>query len=668
MAVTPVPGSEFYASRPLPEAELRQRISPVVKLHTISPTEVAAVDPLTYEVVRHRLWSITDEMGEALKRMSGSIVVSDCNDFDFAITDEVGQEVQIGLYNTALAASLDLAISWTLQNWAENPGICEGDMFLCNDPWVGGAMHQNDVSLFSPIFWEGELFAWTSAVCHQLDLGGVAPGSWTPRSQDVFWESLPTPPVKIVRNFELQRDVEAVYLRRSRMPQLVGLDLRAKMGANMIAQERIHSLIERYGPTSVKAVMKRAMDDAERRLRAKLSSLPDGTWRAASYQEQSSTGDREVHRIVVAMTKKDDHLTFDFRGTDPQSGMINCTYSGMRGGIVSMLLPILAGDIPWAAGGLMRCFDIISDEGTLNNATFPAGICKASVSSTWATANVVTECMSKMLDTTPDARDRAISVCCGTWDLAVLAGLDQRNQPFVTMLMEPMAAGFGAKVDRDGVDTGGLLSIPMGRAPDAEINEFTTPILYLWRREEPDSGGPGKFRGGVSGSICIIPYGTSAPMSTVSSGSGKAVPMNLGLAGGYPGNTQLDIVIRNADVAGLMKAGQIPQSLDEISGQQDVLASEIETTLNPIDVYFMHWQAGGGYGDPLHRDPSLVAADVREFKVIPKTACDIYGVVFEAGSGEVDLLATERRRDEIRAERRSRSSVPAGTGWRGEPS
>lgn len=160
------------------------------------------------------------------------------------------------------------------------------------------------------------------------------------------------------------------------------------------------------------------------------------------------------------MTKKADQLTFDFTGTDPQSGMINCTYSGMRGGI-------------------MRCFDIISEEGTLNNAAFPAGVYKASVASAWATANAVNECLSRMLDTVAHARETVMAVPCGTWDLGILAGVDDGMNPFVTMLLEPMAAGFGAMVNRDGVDTGGLLPVPMGRAPDAEINEFTTPVLYL---------------------------------------------------------------------------------------------------------------------------------------------------------------------------------------------
>jgi N-methylhydantoinase B len=656
MAFT-IPGSEHFNGRPVPLDELRAAAEEHLRLHTVGDDVVDDVDPLTYEVIRHRLWSITDEMGEALKRMSGSTVVTDCNDFNFAVTDELGQEVQVGLYNTGLAASVGLAISWTLRHRADNPGIEEGDMFLCNDPWVGGGLHQNDTALLAPFFWEGKLFAWTSAVAHQVDLGGVAPGSWTPKSQDVFWESVPTPPVKIVRGGVLQRDIEEVWLRRSRLPNLVALDLRAKIGSNRSAHRRLTALIERYGPDRVKAVMKRMMDNAESRLRTKLRGLPDGRWQATSYQEQSSEGDRGLHRITLTMTKQDDHLTFDFTGTDPQSGMINCTYSGMRGGITMVLLPILAGDIPWAAGGIMRCFDIVSEEGTLNNAAFPAGVCKASVASAWATANAVNECLSRMLDASEHERDRdrVMAVPCGTWDLGILAGVDEGMAPFVTMLLEPMAAGFGALVDRDGVDTGGLLPVPMGRAPDAEINELTTPILYLWRREETDSGGPGRFRGGLAGSICVTPHRTPLPIAGVFSGSGKAVSMNVGLGGGYPGNTQYDVIVRGSDVAAKLGDGVIPAELDQIEGSTEVLQSETESLLAHDDVLYLSWQGGGGYGDPILRDPQAVAEDVRELKVSAAAASEIYGVVLVGD--HADDAGTEGRRETIRADRRRLSST-----------
>jgi N-methylhydantoinase B len=654
-----VPGSEAFSSRPESLDELRGKISKKLAIHEVGQEDRDSLDPVTYEVLRHRIGSISDEMGEALKRMSGSIVVTDCNDFDFAITDALGQEVQIGLYNTELAASMDLAIAWTLKNRSENPGIEEGDMFLCNDPWVGGGLHQNDTSVFSPIFWDGKLFGWACAVAHQLDIGGVAPGSWTPRAQDVFWESLPTPPVKIVRGYELQRDVEDVWLRRSRMPKILGLDLRAMIGANRIAHERIRAQIEKYGPGRLKAVMAGMMDDAEARLRAKLRSLPDGTWRGVSYQEQALEGDRGVHKIALAMTKKDDHLTFDFRGTDEQAGMINCAYPGMRGGVTAVLLPILAGDIPWAAGGLMRCFDIISDEGTLNNATFPAGVCKGSIASAWATSNVVTECLSKMLDTTAETRQRAVSVCSGTWDLGVLAGVDQRQNPFVTLLLEPMAGGFGAKPDRDGVDTGGLSIIPMGRAPDAEINEFTTPVLYLWRREETDTGGAGEHRGGVSGSICLVPHGTQVPMHAIFSGSGKAIAMNVGLAGGYPGSSQQDFVVRGSNIRELIAGGTMPVVLDEIGGDLEILQSEMESGLDLDDVLYMSWQGGGGYGDPVRRDPDAVGHDVAEMKVSVEAARDLYGVVVSEGA-VVDRPATGRLRAAIQGRRREGSRLLGG--------
>src|SRR6185437_13485780 len=155
-----IPGSEIFSSRPIDPEELRRSLPMRLETHTVRPEKVDELDPLTYEVVRHRLWSVTDGMGEALKRMSGSPIVTDANDFDFAICDELGQEVQVGLYNTMLVGAVDLAIYWTLRHRAANPGIAEGDMFLCNDPWVGGGLHQNDVIVYQPVFHDGKLFAW----------------------------------------------------------------------------------------------------------------------------------------------------------------------------------------------------------------------------------------------------------------------------------------------------------------------------------------------------------------------------------------------------------------------------------------------------------------------------------------------------------------------------
>lgn len=658
--VMAIPGSERFASRPVDPEVVAAGLPASLEVHSVTQEQVDALDPLTYEVVRHRLWSVTEEMGEALKRMSGSPIVTDANDFDFAICDEVGQEVQVGLYNTMLVGAVDLAIYWTLQNRATNPGIREGDMFLCNDPWVGGGLHQSDVIVYQPVFHEGKLFAWTSAICHEPDLGGVGLGSFSPAAQDVFAEALPTPPVKVVKDFEIQDDVADLWVRRSRVPMLVNLDLRAKVGSNTVGRKRLEEVIAQYGADTVKAVMKRMMADAEGRLRGKLRSLPDGTWRATGYQDQSHEGDRGVHAITVAMTKTDDRLTFDFTGTDAQTGLINCTYAGMRGGVMLALLPMLAHDIPWSAGGLMRCFDLVSEEGTINNASFPAAVGRGPIGPAWLTGTLVAECLSQMLDRSPDLGTSVQAACCGTWDTAVVAGLDERGevpQPFLNIMMEPMAGGYGARAHADGMDTGGLFCIPMGRIPDVEMTEFLYPLLTLWRREEPDSGGPGRQRGGVSASLAVTLHGSSVPAGLVLASAGKAVAQNSGLAGGYPGNTGLDLVVRGVDAHALLAEGRIPTSIEDFGAEVEIGHCYAQSHVAPGEVLYMHWQGGGGYGDPLLRDPDAVADDVRELKVTPSGATQVYGVVLTPG-GTVDVRATATAREAARSQRRARSDVP----------
>jgi N-methylhydantoinase B len=667
MSVVPVPGSEAFSSRPMPMDQLRRSIDSRLALHEVAP-DAEPVDPLTYEVIRHRIWSITDEMGETLKRMSGSPGVTEANDFDFAICDELGQEVQVGLYNTGLVASMDLAVYWILRNRSGNPGIEPGDMFLSNDPWVGGGLHQNDTAIIAPVFWEGRLFGWTSAVCHLIDIGGTKPGSVDLQAGDVYSEALPTPPIKIVRGGVLQEDVLDAFVRRSRMPHHVQLDLRAEIAANQVGHQRLTALAERYGADRVKVVMKAMMDDSERRLRSRLSGIADGSWSSVGYLEQASVGDRGLHKIALTLTKTGDRLTFDFTGTDAQVGMINCPYSGMRAGVMFALLPILAGDIPWSAGGLMRCFDLVSEEGTINNATFPAAIGLAPISSAWATSNLVAECLGRMLDTSVELRARVQSVCTGSYDVVTLAGVDQRGQPNVTMLFDVMAGGYGAQPDSDGADTAGILPIPMGRAPDVEMQEFLAPYLFLWRREEIDSGGAGRTRGGLSISICLVPHDTPYPVGGAFSANGKARAESAGLSGGYPGGAGRDLIVRGADVTALLASGVIPASLDELGGTIETVHNRTETLIGLGDAIFVHPGGGGGYGDPVLRDPAGVADDVRARRVSPQVALDVYGVVLD-DSLAADLDATVSRREELRRARIGSDpvAVDPAAGARGTP-
>ena len=333
------------------------------------------------------------------------------------------------------------------------------------------------------------------------------------------------------------------------------------------------------------------------------------------------------------------------------------------------LLPILAGDIPWSAGGLMRCFDLVTEEGTLNNATFPAAVSRGPIGPAWLTGSLVAECLSGMLDRSLELGKNVQATCCGTWDTAVIAGLDERGEqpvPFLSIIMEPMAGGYGARPHADGIDTGGLFCIPMGRIPDVEMTEFLYPVLTLWRREVPDSGGPGRHRGGVAASVAITPHGTSVPMGLVLASAGKAVAQNAGLCGGHPGNTGLDVIARNSRVSELLAAGQMPSELAEIS---DTLEPGPELRLQLPG-------PGRGVRDDLAgrrrlrrpADPRAVAAvarDVREQKVTAAAARAVYGVV--VADGVADPAATTAERDRQRARRRERSQVPGETRGQAEP-
>lgn len=226
-------------------------------------------------------------------------------------------------------------------------------------------------------------------------------------------------------------------------------------------------------------------------------------------------------------------------------------------------------------------------------------------------------------------------------------------------MFDVMAGGYGAQVHYDGVDTGGRLIIPAARAPDVEMTEYLYPLVALWRREQTDSGGPGRQRGGMSGSVCYVQHPQqSDPMTLVVSGGGKVANQNVGLAGGYPGNSQLDMVIRGIATPQLKGANSIPGQLDELGGRLDVLPVNGESVLGPGDALFLHWQAGGGYGDPLLRPADSVGEDVRQQRVSPGAARDLYGVVL-AETGVVDEDATARARRELRRRRAASAGVPA---------
>ena len=316
------------------------KIAPKLKLHRDAET---SIDPVTYEVVRHNLWNVNEEHGATIQRISGSPVAMYALDLNPSILTEDAEFVYFGPYMQYMSGVTDTQVKWILEHRSDNPGIKPGDMFLANDPWVGAA-HQMDVMLICPVFHGDELFCWITNCLHQYDIGGITPGSFCPAAENAFEEGILIPPVKIVENDTVRRDILELYLRSSRKPSLVQLDFHAQLAGNLTAKERIHGLIERYGARTVKGVMKRVIDNAEAAFLKKLEQIPDGRWADRTYVESCRPGDRRTHKVMIALEKRGNKLIFDNDGTAPQDGAMNATYSGWRGSVMVAINELLAWD------------------------------------------------------------------------------------------------------------------------------------------------------------------------------------------------------------------------------------------------------------------------------------------------------------------------------------
>lgn len=632
-----------------PRADLN--IAPSLRLHS----KVAQkLDPITFEVVRHAMWNVNVEHGNTIMKISGSPICAYGHDFNPCLLDEKGDFVFFGPFLQYLSSAIGSAVKWTLENRSANPGIYEGDIFLTNDPWIGST-HQSDVVLFTPVFWQNELFCWVGNSLHQWDLGGTSPGGFNPQAADVYWESGCIPPIKIVEKGELRRDLEEEYLRRSRVPQLVALDLRAEMAGCNVARERMLELLHRYGAETVKAAMRKLQDDSEKVFVERLRTIPDGRWQEVGWIEMANPQDRHIYRNCVVLTKKGDKLIFSNEGTDPQSGTLNCTTVGWRGAIASMICAQMLFDQMFVVEGAYRHMAFNPTPGTLTCATFPAAVSAAPALTLLQTIALAGMVISKMLACSSDPSLRSeVQSCMGApmYPVAAFSGVDQRGAPYASFLLDPVGAALAGLSWRDGVDTGGWPWDLQSTMPNVEEHELFYPILYLWRRELPDSGGAGKFRGGNSAELAFIPHKTDRINFFTATGHCAVPPPSL--FGGYPSSTTRYTMRRRAGVHEVMAStGKLPTQVGELRGHNEYLPPKsFNVPQEKDDAFILSWAGAGGYGDPLERDPERVRQDVLAGVCSREWAGRVYCVVLD-DKNNVDIEATSALRDDHRAQRRA---------------
>jgi N-methylhydantoinase B len=621
--------------------------------------------PVEFEILTYRMNSIANEARETIMRVSGSPVVAEGGEAFFAIYDPHG-------FTSSLACGLLLHVAGTQGNIREildvqgkSPGIQDGDIFMINEPSIGG-MHGCDQWTGTPIFHDGELIAWLGSLTHTAETGAIEPGGMPASARSLLDEGYRVQGIKVQERGQINRAAINCLLRSTRDPAYYVLDLRARIAGLNVAKERFRGLINRYGIDKVKAAIQQNLDYGEEMARAKLRGIADGTWQVVGYLDLQWGGSVKLIKIVVTMTKKGDELILDFNAPPPNENFYNCYLTGTFNLLYVAIASLLFWETPgnW---GYVKPIKAYLPKGSCLAIPYltPCGACAA-----LPVTHVVSAALAKMFYTNK-AMWPELNAPWFTNDAATISwgGLTQHGHPSGSMFGDMWAVGTGAGIDEgrgDGCDTGGMQLTVESCIADVEMIELQSPLLYLWRREGMDNHGAGRWRGGASIGWAITPY-DSPHVEVGFAAIGAFGDPIQSLDGAYPpaleGPCEL---LRGLDLMKTFSEEHIPQSLDELHKLVEEAKGTIQTIKAPTpstrvvagkDVAVSVFAGGHGIGDPLDREPERVLADVENRITSIEMARGVYGVVIEPNTMTVDARSTEIAREHIRANRRKRGKI-----------
>lgn len=612
--------------------------------------EADEIDPITFEVIRLKLWNLNWDHQETLRRTSGSLVVIQGFDFNTSVQTELGEGVVFGPGNLFFAGSADAVVKWTLQHRAGNVGIKPGDIFIQDDPWVG-TNHAMDAAVYRPVFVDGKLFSWVYNVTHQRELGGVEPGGFVQSAADVHSESTFWPPVKLGENGVPREDLMEAWIRRSRLPHLMAIELRAQIAGVHVAHERLLEIVDRYGADVVKGVMRRMITGTSEVVGRRLDAIPDGTWTDERYVTGASPTDPGLYRFVMRFEVRGDRLLVSNEGTSPPTGSFNMPRGVFRACVVSSLLHFLAWDQQLCGAGLLRQLDFDLADNAINSARHPHAI-STSLGLT-LTLNQSHHLAAKLMSGT-DEGGRHSFASSGEHSLLLnqMSGVDQYGNPFASFPFDGTTGAIGAFGWRDGIDHGGTSFSTTNPLGSVEAYEQEIPFLYLYRKERSDSGGHGRWRGGATIVSAWTGHG-SDEVYVSSGGMHQSVTQGLGLNGGLPSTGGRMWRAEDTGVLDAFARGEVPstpEALRELGSGGPPPPKKYDNRMRPGDLFETMPQPGAGFGDPLLRELDRVRSDVERGRLSTDDAARIYGVRI-GGDGAVDAAGSERLRQEIRAER-----------------
>ena len=620
-----------------------------------------SIDPIRYEMFVHRLMNIAEEGRIALQKVCASPIVVQGGECMASFYEADGTTIISASGHLRLSAGCEDAVKKVIEYYSENPGIFDGDQYYMNDPYIAST-HVYDEMVVKPIFARGELIAWTASMTHTADTGGVLRGGAT----EIYHEGVRSCGIKLMERGVMRNDVFRNLTEQCRDPEYVGLDLKSRIASNNVCARGFLQLVDKYGFDFVRAASRKLNEDSERMARARLASLPDGTWRSKVYTTATNiaSGEPRVIKVCCKMTKTGDSVHFDYDGTSEQNDdATNSTYVGSWGQLFVALTSQLFWNIPWN-GGMSKSTKLSIPYGTILNCKYPAACGGASGIGAFLTA-AASGCIAKMLFAAGLERDVNSSWYGGgsgsggfnTGGPGIMyGGTNQHGFPVGQGIYDMHGAGFGAAPYRDGVSTGGHMNNPTVGISDIENIEMQYPMMYLTRNHMTDSGGFGKYRGGQGMQRIILSYGSKN--LTVNYSPYHGIPGGWGLFGGYPAGIGGDKYrLDPKDLPAQFAQSRYPVDLVTASEWGVVNAPDLpplkrlavpegSILVDPVMV-------GSGYGDPLDREPARVLEDLFNKAVSAKFARKIHGVVLNEAGDAVDDVATEKLRKDMREARMS---------------
>jgi len=593
----------------------------------ITHTDAAAI-----EIFANLFKAVVDEMAWILLRSSHTTFVKETQDFAVSL---VTPEGEIFAYPYGSGATPIMGVPMhagtrAFDDWEP------GDVLFTNDPYTTGGMvmHLNDIYLFRPIFVDGALLCFAWSFIHCTDVGGYAPGSIDMQNNEVFQEGLRMRPFRLYRRGELNTEMWNVFADNCRIPSLNWGDLTACTAALAKAEQRMQRLAQRYGRDAVAAAIRGTLDRTEQIARDVLKRVPAGEYRFTEFFEDDYISDVPVRIALKLVSRGDGHVTLDYTGSDPQvRAALNLPSGGMRHhpflcmGLTNFV--VTKSEAIHINAGILRCIDLVLPEASIVNARFPAA-CGMRFTTAMRVHDLVVGALSQALPG---------QVPAGGGNTLVVSYIStsELGASGRVVVANPVLSGSAGGPDRDGV-SGTDFSVAFLRNVPVEVLESEVPVLVRGYGLIPDSEGAGRYRGGFGTQYEVEVRHPSAVL--VMRGKDRFKFGSWGAFGGGGGSVNGN-------------TGQRGDKLHDI-GKRTVYRPE-------LGEHIRMWSGGGGgYGDPLERDPAAVAADVVAGLVSRPRAHDVYGVVLH--NGTADESATACRRDELRAARGAAEKFDFGPG------